>query len=183
MCVTERARPRRHKEKTWIDAHEHTTRRNRRTDCAKVHNGHVRSVVFTSSLPLSVKRGELVGVMSSATSTTLDSITASLKSLSIAAENVVSHVAATSPEEWKEAVMASLSDSYTSAPGYTKTLLFKPKTAKTAKPVPVLVVARVETETNTGALGKEINQKEMRLAAPELLSEFLGATKDDGQFV
>lgn len=104
----------------------------------------------------------------------VNAIAATLKSLSITVAKVVSHPASTSPEAWKEALSASGSEHHA-----TKTLLFKPKSAKSAKPYPVLIVARAETETNTGALGKEINQKDMRLATPELLSEFLGATKDD----
>ncbi|PWN88352.1 putative proline-tRNA ligase [Acaromyces ingoldii] len=107
---------------------------------------------------------------------TLESISSSLKSLSIAATSVVSHAASTSPDSWKEAVSSLATGANFQ---YTKTLLFKPKTAKTAKAYPVLVVAKNDTETNTTALGKEINQKEMRLAAPELLQDFLGATKDD----
>lgn len=107
---------------------------------------------------------------------TLESISSSLKSLSIAATSVVSHAASTSPDSWKEAVSSLATGANFE---YTKTLLFKPKTAKTAKAYPVLVVAKNDTETNMTALGKEINQKEMRLAAPELLQDFLGATKDD----
>ena len=42
-----------------------------------------------------------------------------------------------------------------------KTLVFKPKTAKTATPIPVVVIARDETETSSGALGKRLNLKEL----------------------
>jgi prolyl-tRNA synthetase len=111
---------------------------------------------------------------------TLDSVVDSLKALSVSTANVFSHATTSSPDTWKEA----LSTSVTSVTGnfhYTKTLVFKPKTAKQAKPVPVIVVAKLETDTNTGALGKEIGQKDLRLASPELLTEFLGATKDDGE--
>lgn len=108
----------------------------------------------------------------------------SLKSLSISAQNLVSHVASSSPDTWKNALAALTSDpsALPSSFEYTKTLVFKPKTAKTAKPVPVVVVARAETETSTSALGKQLNLKELRLATPELLQEFLGATKDDGEW-
>ena len=115
----------------------------------------------------------------SAHAATLDSVLSSLKSLSISAGNVLSHASTSSPDTWKEALV-SATTSVTGDFQYSKTLVFKPKSAKTAKPFPVVVVARLDTETNTGALGKEIGQKEMRLAAPELLAEFLGATKDDG---
>lgn len=118
----------------------------------------------------------------SAQAATLDSVLSSLKSLSVASASVVSHAAASSPDSWKEAVSAAV-NSATGNFHYTKTLVFKPKTAKSAKAYPIVIVAKLETETNTTALGKEIGQKEMRLAAPELLSEFLGATKDDGELL
>lgn len=116
----------------------------------------------------------------SAQAVTLDSVFSSLKSLSISTANVVSHAVTSSPDTWKDA-LSSASTSLTGNYHYTKTLVFKPKTAKSAKPFPVVVIAQLDTETNTGALAKEIGQKEMRLAAPELLTEFLGATKDDGE--
>ena len=115
----------------------------------------------------------------SAQAATLDSVMSSLKTLSISTANVITHAAASSPDTWKEALSAV--NPATGSYHHTKTLVFKPKTAKSAKPLPVVVVAKAETETNTAALGKEIGQKEMRLAAPELLTEFLGATKDDGE--
>lgn len=111
---------------------------------------------------------------------TLESTIETLKSLSIAAENVVQHVKATSPDSWKEALSSALTQA-TGSFQYTKTLLFKPKTSKTAKPYPVLLIARNDTETNTSALGKVLNLKDLRLAAPELIHDFLGATKDDGK--
>ncbi|UZJ52191.1 hypothetical protein CBS101457_001511 [Exobasidium rhododendri] len=114
----------------------------------------------------------------SAQGAALDSVISSLKALSVSTADVISHATTSSPDTWKEA----LSSSVTSMTGnfhYTKTLVFKPKTAKQAKPVPVIVIARLDTDTNTGALGREIGQKDLRLAAPELLTEFLGATKDD----
>ncbi|KAF8169918.1 hypothetical protein K438DRAFT_1854963 [Mycena galopus ATCC 62051] len=58
-----------------------------------------------------------------------------------------------------------------------KTLVYKPKTAKTATPVPVVVIARDDTETNSGAIGKKLNLKEMRLASEDLLTEFSPSTK------
>lgn len=116
----------------------------------------------------------------SAQAATLDSVVASLKSLSISTANVISHATTSSPDTWKEALSSSVT-SLTGNYHHTKTLVFKPKTAKTAKPVPVIIIARLDTDTNTTTLSKEIGQKDMRLAAPELLAEFLGATKDDGK--
>jgi prolyl-tRNA synthetase len=51
-----------------------------------------------------------------------------------------------------------------------KVLVFKPKTAKYATPVPVVVMARDGTETNSSLLGKKLNLKELRLASEDLLS-------------
>lgn len=60
-------------------------------------------------------------------------------------------------------------------------LLFKPKTAKTAIPTPVLVVALETTETSSGAIGKLLNLKELRLASEDLIKQVLptAASKDD----
>jgi len=60
-------------------------------------------------------------------------------------------------------------------------LLFKPKTAKTATPTPVLVIAQESTETNSGAIGKFLNLKELRLASEDLIKSVLpsAASKDD----
>lgn len=57
-------------------------------------------------------------------------------------------------------------------------MVYKPKTAKTAIPVPVVVIARDETETNAGAIGKKLNLKELRMANEELLTEFFALDKD-----
>ena len=60
----------------------------------------------------------------------------------------------------------------------TKTLVFKPKTAKTAAVVPLVVIAREETETSSSALGKKLNLKDLRLASADLLTEFFALDKD-----
>ena len=101
-----------------------------------------------------------------------------LQKLSLSPSATVSHAPATSPAAWKEALIAS-----GSAPAsfeLVKTLVFKPKTAKTATTVPVVVVAREETETNSGALGKKLKLKELRLATADLLTEFFASDKDSG---
>jgi len=60
-------------------------------------------------------------------------------------------------------------------------LLFKPKTSKTATPTPVLVIAQESTETNSGAIGKHLNLKELRLASEDLIKSVLpsAGSKDD----
>jgi prolyl-tRNA synthetase len=102
-----------------------------------------------------------------------------LAALSIS-PTTISHEPTTSPAQWKEVISANAE-----APKdfeLIKTLVYKPKTAKTATPVPVVVIAREATETNSGAIGKQLNLKELRLAAPELLQEFFGLDKDSCTF-
>ncbi|TFK95755.1 prolyl-tRNA synthetase [Pterulicium gracile] len=99
-----------------------------------------------------------------------------LSSLSIKPLASVDHAPATSPAEWKQAL-----DANAATPAnfeLIKTLVFKPKTAKTATTVPVVVIARDETETVSGALGKKLNLKELRLASADLLTEFFSSDKD-----
>lgn len=58
----------------------------------------------------------------------------------------------------------------------TKTLVFKPKTAKTATPVPVVVFALQDTQTPSGAIAKAAGVKEPRLAKDDLVQEFFSTT-------
>ena len=96
--------------------------------------------------------------------------------LSIAPSATVSHAATTSPAEWRNALVASNTAPKTFE--LIKTLVYKPKTAKTATPVPVIVIAREETETSSAAIGKFLNLKELRLASADLLTEFFALDKD-----
>ncbi|KAK4689110.1 prolyl-tRNA synthetase, partial [Tremellales sp. Uapishka_1] len=104
-------------------------------------------------------------------------IIARLSKLSIAHPEVVQHEAVKGGSEWK----AALDKLGKTDVGLTKTLLFKPKTAKTAAPTPVLVIALEETETSSGAIGKLLNLKELRLASEDLIKEVIpsAASKDD----
>lgn len=105
----------------------------------------------------------------------LESITQSLASLSITPSASVSHTVASSPAAWREALEAS-----GSAPKsfeLTKTIVYKPKTAKTATPVPVVVIAAENTDVISGALGKKLSLKELRLASEDLLTEFFAVDK------
>ena len=106
----------------------------------------------------------------------VDSVVDGLAKLSISPLASVKHTPATSPAEWKDAL--KVADGVPKEYQLTKTLVFKPKTAKSATPVPVVVIAREETETNSGALGKKLNLKELRLASPDLLTEFFQLDKD-----
>jgi prolyl-tRNA synthetase len=111
----------------------------------------------------------------------LDSITQALATLSITPSETVQHASATSPAAWKDALQ--------SAPKtpkefeLLKVLVFKPKTAKSATPVPVVVIARDNTETSSSLLGKKLNLKELRLASEDLLSEFFSLDKDSRTFL
>ncbi|KAI0826152.1 prolyl-tRNA synthetase [Irpex lacteus] len=107
---------------------------------------------------------------------TLESITQSLAALSIAPAASVSHAATNSPADWRQALEAS-----GSAPKdfeLTKVLVYKPKTAKTATPVPLVVITREYTDFASGALGKKLNLKELRLASEDLLTEFFSLDKN-----
>ncbi len=106
----------------------------------------------------------------------LESITQSLSGLSITPAATVSHTAASSPQAWREALEAS-----SSAPKsfeLIKTLVYKPKTAKTATPVPLVVIARENTDVLSGSVAKKLNLKEPRLAAEDLLTEFFSLDKN-----
>jgi prolyl-tRNA synthetase len=65
--------------------------------------------------------------------------------------------------------------------GLTKQLLFKPKTAKSAAPTPVLVFAAESSETPSGPLGTHLKLKELRLASEDLIKEVIpsAGSKDD----
>ena len=105
----------------------------------------------------------------------LESITQSLASLSITPSANVSHAAASSPAAWREALEAT-----EGAPKpfeLVKTIVYKPKTAKTATPIPFVVIARENTDIPTNALGRKLNLKELRLASEDLLAEFFGVEK------
>ncbi|RXW20597.1 hypothetical protein EST38_g5251 [Candolleomyces aberdarensis] len=99
-----------------------------------------------------------------------------LAALSISPTATISHEPTTSPAQWKEVISANAETPKDFE--LIKVLVYKPKTAKTATPVPVVVIAREATETNSTAIGKQLNLKELRLAAPELLQEFFGLDKD-----
>lgn len=107
---------------------------------------------------------------------TMDSVSQVFSLLKIKPEAEVAHGATSSDTAWREAL--------TGASGVPekfellKTLVFKPKTAKSATPIPVVVIAREETQTSSGALGKKLNLKELRLASEDLLQEFFSLDKN-----
>ncbi|KAG2003302.1 proline-tRNA ligase, variant 2 [Coprinopsis cinerea AmutBmut pab1-1] len=129
-----------------------------------------------SSSPISHHHRPLSSIHLPRNMTTDARLAAAFAALSLANPLTVTHEPATSPAQWKELLQA-----HKDAPKpfeLIKTLVYKPKTAKTATPVPVVVVAREETETNSGAIGKQLGLKELRLANEELLKEFFALDKD-----
>lgn len=119
-------------------------------------------------------------LLSTSTMSAADSLAASLASLSITPAASISHPDTNSPASWRDALLATASvpESFE----LIKTLVYKPKTAKTATPVPVVVIARDETETSSSTLGRKLNLKELRLASEDLLAEFFGLDKNSRAF-
>ncbi|QRW23387.1 prolyl-tRNA synthetase [Rhizoctonia solani] len=105
-----------------------------------------------------------------------DELTARLSALSLAPSALAAHPAVSNPGQWKEAL--GLAPGVPSSFELCKTLVFKPKTAKSATPVPVVAIARDETETSSGALAKKFNLKDLRLATDDLLKDFFALDKD-----
>src|SRR3984957_5631831 len=110
------------------------------------------------------------------TNMSLDSVVQSLANQSIKPLATASHSATVSPSTWREALNANPSTPESFL--LLNTLVYKPKTAKTAVPVPVVVFAREETEISSAALAKKFSLKELRLASPDLLAEFFSLDKD-----
>ncbi|KAL0572754.1 hypothetical protein V5O48_009218 [Marasmius crinis-equi] len=106
----------------------------------------------------------------------MEAVTSSLASLSLKPTATVSHSTTDSPAAWRDALNAT-----TGVPqGFEliKTLVYKPKTAKSATPVPVVVIARDATAASSSAIGKKLNLKDLRLASEDLLKEFFELDKD-----
>lgn len=103
-------------------------------------------------------------------------IHSALAALSIQPIASLDHPHANSPQAWRDALAAS----NTSPKDFQliKTLVYKPKTPKSATPVPLVVVARDETETSSSAIGKALNLKELRLGSEDLLTEFFSLDKN-----
>ncbi|KAH9926737.1 prolyl-tRNA synthetase [Fomitopsis serialis] len=105
----------------------------------------------------------------------VESITQSLAGLSIQPAAAVTHTA-TDATSWRETLQAS-----SSAPASfetLKTMVYKPKTAKAATPVPLVIIARESTDVNSAAVGKKLNLKEVRVASEDLLNEFFALDKN-----
>ncbi|KAI8647277.1 YbaK/aminoacyl-tRNA synthetase-associated domain-containing protein, partial [Parasitella parasitica] len=103
---------------------------------------------------------------------TCDAVLEALGKLSITPKTV-SHNAVSDSKAWTEALGNTNQDFHV-----TKTLILKPKTAKTAPVTPVVVIALESTETNTTALGKKLSLKDCRFASEDLLKGTFGVNKD-----
>jgi prolyl-tRNA synthetase len=62
----------------------------------------------------------------------------------------------------------------------TKTLVFKPKVAKSAAAVLIVVVALEDTHTNGTQIAKAAGEKDARLAAADVVKDILGVTVEQG---
>jgi prolyl-tRNA editing enzyme YbaK/EbsC (Cys-tRNA(Pro) deacylase) len=90
----------------------------------------------------------------------------------------VTHTATTNSATWREALAAS----NTPPNGYllTKTLVFKPKVAKTQTAKLIVVVALDDTATSASQIAKVADEKEARFANPDAVKETLGVTVEQG---
>lgn len=89
----------------------------------------------------------------------------------------VTHEATSNATTWKEALAT------TSTPNdylLTKTLVFKPKVAKSAVATLIMVVALDSTATNAGQVAKAASEKEARFAAADVVKEALGVSVEQG---
>ncbi|OBZ77731.1 putative proline--tRNA ligase C19C7.06 [Grifola frondosa] len=108
--------------------------------------------------------------------TSLESVTQSLAGLSINPVAAIAHSATNSPATWREALEATSSTPKSFE--LIKILVYKPKTAKTATPVPLVVITREATDVPSGVLGKTLGLKDLRLASEDLLQEFFSLDKN-----
>lgn len=90
----------------------------------------------------------------------------------------VTHAATTNSATWREA----LAGSNTPTNGYllTKTLIFKPKVAKTQTARLIVVVALDDTATSAAQIAKAASEKEARFANADTVKEILGVTVEQG---
>ena len=90
----------------------------------------------------------------------------------------VTHSATSNAATWKEALAGN-----TNAPHgflYTKTLVFKPKTAKDQATVLAMVVALEDTATSAKQVAAAVNAKDARFATADVVKETLGITVEQG---
>ncbi|KAI9347536.1 hypothetical protein BD770DRAFT_395758 [Pilaira anomala] len=103
-----------------------------------------------------------------------DSVLETLTKLSISPK-VVSHAPVSDAKSWAEALKTEDASSFE----LTKTLILKPKTAKTAPVTPIVVIALESSETNATAIGKKLSLKDCRFANEDLLTGTFKTTKEN----
>lgn len=106
----------------------------------------------------------------------LDHISETFAKLSIIPSATISHAATSSPAEWRATLVAN--EASPKSFELIRTLVYKPKTPKTATPVPVVIIARGGTELNSAAIGKAMGLNELRLASSDLLANIFRLDKD-----
>jgi len=94
-------------------------------------------------------------------------------------QHTVSHPPTNNASSWKEALSSNTSSAPTSY-SLTKTLVFKPKTAKGQTAVLIVVVALEDTATNASQIAKTAGEKEARFATPEVVKETLDVPVEEG---
>jgi Aminoacyl-tRNA editing domain len=95
------------------------------------------------------------------------------------AEHTATHAPVSNVATWKDALAQS---TVPAAPHVlTKTVVFKPKVAKTQQAVLIMVVAlEATTGTSSAHVAKAAGEKEARQAAADLVKETLGVTDKQG---
>ncbi|WBW71616.1 cytoplasmic proline-tRNA ligase Prs1 [Schizosaccharomyces osmophilus] len=106
----------------------------------------------------------------------VDSLITKLKGLTTEDFAVLDHPKALNGSAWSE-TLSSLNN--VPVHTLTKTVVLKPKTAKSQAVVPILVVALESTPTPSGAAAKAVGAKEARLAAADLVEEVFGIPPAD----
>lgn len=93
-------------------------------------------------------------------------------------QHEITHAATSNATTWKEALAASKSTPKNAV--LTKTLVFKPKVAKSLAAVLIVVVALDNTATNAAQVAKAAQEKEARFASADAVKEALGVTVEQG---
>ncbi|RKP14286.1 prolyl-tRNA synthetase [Piptocephalis cylindrospora] len=109
--------------------------------------------------------------------TDLAKVQAYFQALSLS-PTLVHHSAVTDAASWASALASPSSGSCPPDHLLTKTLVVKPKTAKSALPTPVVILALEATSVNLTAACKLVGAKEGRLASEDLLVDAFGVPKE-----
>jgi len=142
----------------------------------KTYLGPYRISLFNNRFESQLQSVVLKPTFRSVSTMSLNSVVQSLATLPVKIAGTASHNAADSPTAWQSALNANSSSPKSFE--LLKTLVYKPKTAKSAVPIPVVVFLRDAVDANSAALGKKLGLKELRLASEDLLNEFFSLDKN-----